>query len=331
MRPWLLLPAKLAHDLAPLALEFNWLFGERKTYTWRPFSWRGISFQNRLGIAGGVDKNASQVEEWWMYGPGFIEIGTVTPKPQGPNPGKIISRDNKLEAVWNRMGFPSDGAWSTQENLRDLQRPFHSPVFVNIGKNRNTPNEEAARDYAECMEILAGYADAFVVNISSPNTKGLRELLEPANLRRFLSEVLAARKKCSAPQTPVLLKISPDLTDHDLFAIVETAKDLGVDGFIATNTTLARETGSPFPAEGGVSGKPLAARSKAVLKTLVTILGQSRGDTLIVSAGGVMSPQDVFERLDMGADLVQVYSALIFHGPRFFRSVAEYSQGLVHT
>jgi dihydroorotate dehydrogenase len=281
-----------------------------------------LRFENRLGLAGGIDKNASLIEDWWTFGPGFVEVGTVTPKPQGPNPGKILARDNASLALWNRMGFPGGGAWTVRENLRDLPRSYPTPVFVNIGKNRTTPNEDAVRDYAECIDVLADLADVFVVNISSPNTAGLRELLEPTNLRRFLGGVLAARNKSNSPETPVLLKLSPDITNEQLRTIIETAKGLGVDGFIATNTTLAREPGSPFPPEGGVSGKPLAAQSKAVLKSLIEILGPNRGDTLVVSTGGIMSPEDVFERLDLGADLVQVYSALIFEGPRFFRSVA---------
>lgn len=318
MKPWFWLSAQKAHDLAPFALKALAAFRDPTTYVWRPKKWRSLQFANPLGIAGGVDKDGALIEEWWTFGPGFLEIGTVTPEPQGPNPGKIMGRDLKAQALWNKMGFPGSGANTVRSHLDDLPNPKLTPVFVNIGKNRTTPNELAARDYAKCMSTLAGFADAFVINISSPNTSGLRELLQPTFFESFLREVLIARKKTKTPHTPLLLKISPDLEDKDLVSVIETAHRLGIDGFIATNTTLHRETNSPFPQEGGVSGRPLADRSKTALKRIIEILGSHRGDTLIVSVGGVMSPDDVLERLDMGADLVQVYSALIFEGPQFF-------------
>lgn len=326
IKPWLWIPPQLAHDLAPLALQLHAAFADPRTYTWQPFQWRGLNFTNRLGLAGGVDKDGALVEEWWTYGPGFIEVGTVTPKPQDSNTGRILARDTARSALWNRMGFPGSGAWSVRDNLHDIPRPWHTPVFVNIGKNRTTPNEEAGRDYAECIAVLAGLADAFVVNISSPNTQGLRDLLQPANLRHFLGGVRAARDGCPAPQTPILLKLSPDLEDSDLRFAIETSLELDIDGFIATNTTLAREPGSPFPTEGGVSGQPLRQRSVATLKKVAEILGRKQGlqrdDKLLISVGGVMSPDDVFERIRLGADLVQVYTALIYEGPGFFRQVA---------
>lgn len=327
IKPWLYLPASLAHNLAPVALEFHAFFNEPRTYTWKPLNWRKLHFSNRLGIAGGVDKDGENIEAWWTYGPGFIEVGTITPRAQGPNEGKIIDRDRESRALWNRMGFPGSGAYRALENLKDIPRPWHTPIFINIGKNRTTPNEEAVQDYAECIETLTGYADAFVVNISSPNTKGLRELLQPANLRRFLEGVLSARRLHS-PGTPLLLKISPDLDDSDLRSVVELSASLGIDGFIATNTTLAREPGSPFPTEGGVSGGPLAQRSKDTLKKLVETLGASKGDLLVISAGGVLSPGDVFERLDLGADLVQIYTALIYEGPCFFEKTSKAARHL---
>ena len=327
MKPWLLLPPQLAHHLAPLGLQVMAAFRDQPTYTWRPFTWRGLKFNNRLGTAGGVDKDGELIEEWWKFGPGFVEIGTVTPLAQGPNDGKIFDRDIEAGALWNRMGFPGRGAWVARENLRDLPILKPTPIFVNIGRNRVTPNELAVRDYANCISILAGLADVFVVNISSPNTQGLRELLQPANLHKFLGGVLAAKNKSTSPYTPVLLKLSPDLDDTELRTIVEISSSLGVDGYIATNTTLARDHGSPFPPEGGVSGRPLAPRSTAVLKVLLETLGKNKGDKLVVSAGGVMTPDDVKMRLDLGADLVQVYSALIYEGPGFFERVCHAMHG----
>lgn len=319
MKPWLWLSPQFAHDIAPLALRLGAAFQNDEIPIWQPLKWNGLSFPNRLGLAGGADKDGETIEDWWAYGAGFVEVGTITPKPQGSNPGVIMNRDLASRALWNRMGFPGHGVDVARENLKDLPPRRRTPVFVNIGKNRDTSNDDAAKDYATCMQVLDGLADAFVVNISSPNTTGLRELLQPRRFQKFLGGVLAAKNKIEASNTPVLLKVSPDADDDDLRTVVTVACDLGIDGFIATNTTLAREHGSPFPPEGGVSGAPLAARSKEVLQLVRATTGANK---LIVSVGGVLTPDDVRERLVLGADLVQVYSALIFEGPGFFRAVA---------
>lgn len=320
MKPWLLLSPQLAHDVAPIALKIGAVFQPDEIPMWKPLKWKGLHFPNRLGLAGGVDKDGESIEEWWQYGVGFVEVGTITPRAQTPNPGVIMNRDLEARALWNKMGFPGSGAAVARENLRDLPPRRRTPIFVNIGKNRDTSNDDAVRDYASCMKTLGDLADAYVVNISSPNTTGLRELLQPARFQKFLGGVMAARNKtCEAP---VLLKVSPDADDADLTSVVKIACDLGIDGFIATNTTLAREHGSPFPPEGGVSGAPLAARAKEVLRLVRDAMGPNRGDRLLISVGGVLSGDDVRERLALGADLVQVYSALIFEGPGFFRSVA---------
>lgn len=330
MRPWIYLPAKLAHDLAPLGLEIAAAFRERKTFAWAPRQWRGMKFANPLGIAGGVDKTGDHVEDWWTFGPGFVEVGTVTPEPQSANPGKILSRDLSRMAVWNKMGFPNQGMYAMREALHDIPGVRHTPIFVNIGKNRNTPLSQANEDYAKCIRVLAGFADAFVVNISSPNTAGLRELLAPENLKVFLGGCLAARNKAGAHETPMLLKLSPDLNENDLASVVQISLQLGIDGFVATNSTASREPMSTFPREGGVSGAPLAERAKQVLLDLNQRLGtgESRRNRLLISVGGVMTAEDVHERLSLGADLVQVYSALVFHGPGFFAQVARASHNL---
>lgn len=324
MKPWLLLSPKHAHDLMPIGLQLLSAFRETEIPIWNPLRWRGLEFKNRLGIAGGVDKDGGMIEDWWTFGPGFIEIGTVTPKPQGPNEGRIVDRDIDRRALWNRMGFPSKGAWHVRANLLDLPKERATPIFVNIGKNRTTPNESAANDYIECIDILGDLADAWVVNISSPNTAGLRDLFKPEKFRPFLMAIIEARTMRTQRRAPVLLKLSPDLSSEDLEFVVSTSVKLGIDGFIATNTTLAREPGLKFPTEGGVSGQPLANRSKDVLKKLISLLGSARHDLLIVSVGGVMNAEDVQERISLGADLVQVYSTLIFEGPWFFSRVAEF-------
>ena len=327
MKAWFKIPPRLAHDLAPLALQTWAAFKEPQSFTWSPREWRGLRFENPLGIAGGVDKDGASIEDWWAFGPGFVEIGTVTPLPQTPNPGSIIDRDMDRLALWNKMGFPGKGAERVRANLLDLPAPRRTPVFVNIGKNRATPNERAAQDYAACIDLLADVSDAFVVNISSPNTAGLRDLFRRENFTPFLSAVTAARAASSRPSLPLFLKLSPDLDSADFQGIVDVSLECGIDGFIATNTTLAREPGMKFPAEGGVSGKPLAERSMAALRTLSDAIenasgGTSRQSPLIISVGGVMTPEDVFKRLDLGADLVQVYAALVFSGPGFFALVA---------
>jgi dihydroorotate dehydrogenase len=326
-KPWLLLPPKLAHDLAPIGIQMLSAFQSDPTPVWRPLKWRGLEFKNPLGLAGGVDKDAGLIEEWWKLGAGFIEVGTVTPLAQAANAGKIIDRDVPSGALWNRMGFPGRGVKIARENLLDLPPQRKSPIFVNIGKNRDTPNERAAEDYATCMAEIGELADAFVINISSPNTTGLRDLFREENFAPFLEAIMQARGPQARGQNskqvqPLLLKLSPDLQMSDLTSIVKTSARLGIDGFIATNTTLSRAPGSPFPAEGGVSGQPLAELSKYILRKVIDLLGSARDGKLLISAGGVMTPEDVLERLHLGADLVQVYTALVYEGPGFFRHVA---------
>lgn len=317
-RPWLLLPAHWAHDLGPVALKLYGALVERPTPAWRSFMWKGLVFKNRLGLAGGVDKDAEAVAGWWSLGCGFIEVGTVTPRPQNPNEGRVVGRDLGSRSLWNRMGFPSAGMDDVAANLRAL-KPYRTPVFVNLGKNRETPNENAGADYLLCLRAFRGLADAFVINVSSPNTKGLRELQDPKALENLLLPLWFEAQKTG---TPLLVKLSPDMDETAFDAAVETVARVGLDGIVLTNTTLSRFEGSPYPPEGGVSGAPLAERSKNALKRALKVLGTRREGKLIVSVGGIMEPKDVFERLEMGADLVQVYSAVVLEGPGFFRDVA---------
>lgn len=284
-------------------------------------TWRGIHFPNRLGIAGGVDKDAQNVEAWWKLGAGFVEVGTITPQPQPGNPPPVVDRDLPHEALWNRLGFPSHGVKKVKARLIRLPRPFRAPVFANIGKNATTPLEDAHHDYIELLQELNGTVDGFVINISSPNTKGLRELLKPERLRQFLLPILTAKPTNCAP---VLLKLSPDLTDDELKSVLDISFQLNIDGWVLTNTSQGLRDGLKFPAEGGVSGRPLTERSLQLLKQTVELLGGRREGRLIISVGGVMSSHDVEARLATGADLVQAYSALIFKGPYFFRKVAKW-------
>lgn len=317
MRPWLWLPAQLAHDLSPIYLKMRGSLIGPRIFSLRPRTWRNLEFKNPIGIAGGVDKSGACVPGWWSLGAGFVEVGTVTPRAQLANSGKIIGRDLDTQALWNKMGFPNNGMQNLMSSLEKI-KPYATPVFVNIGKNRDTANENAVNDYVTLVNGLNEVADAFVVNISSPNTKGLRDLQASEQLRSLLVPVIQASRNYSRP---VLLKLSPDLSESDLKQTLDTSLECGIDGWILTNTTLSRSPHSKFPAtEGGVSGAPLKQLSRSALQTAVNHIGNSKGDRLIVSVGGILSSEEVKIRLDLGADLVQIYSGLIFNGPGFIQS-----------
>jgi dihydroorotate dehydrogenase len=321
VKPWLWLSPSLAHKVSPLALKGLGWITPGQPESWNAFEWRRLHFPNRLGIAGGVDKDARNIRSFWNLGAGFLEIGTITPRPQPGNTPPVLDRDVVHQALWNRLGFPSQGVQRVKRRLQSLRRPYPAPIFLNIGKNASTPIEHASQDYIELLSELAGIGDGFVVNISSPNTKGLRDLLRPDKLKEFLIPIARAR-----PETgePLLLKLSPDMEDRELGQVLEISHDLGIDGWVLTNTSQGLRDGLNFPREGGVSGRPLSQRSKEVLRRTLELLGPRRNGKLVVSVGGVMSPEEVNERLAMGADLVQVYSVLIFEGPFFFRKVARW-------
>ncbi len=319
MKPWLWLPPEWSHALAPRVLPLLALCASKGSSRWKPLTWKGLNFENPLGIAGGVDKEGTQLLAWQNLGAGFLEVGTVTPRPQGPNPGLIMDRDLNTLSVWNKMGFPNPGAESVKKQLLKIESKIKVPLFINLGKNRDTENQEALKDYSLAFQILKDCADTFVVNISSPNTKGLRDLQGREHLRNLLAGLrqIASDKK-------LLLKLSPDLTSDSL----KEALDLGVqeqmDGFILTNTTLQRNLGSPYPIEGGVSGAPLKNLSRFALEQTVKHLGNIKKDYLLVSVGGILDFEEVQWRLQNGADLTQVYAALVYSGPLFFQKAANY-------
>lgn len=324
-KPWLYVPPAWAHSLAPAATElYSWL-QTAPTPEWSPLVWNGIHFKNRLGLAGGVDKNAENTLAWQKIGCGFVEVGTVTPKPQRPNSGRIFNRSVSELAIWNKMGFPSAGSDEVFYNIRAFLEEKKIPIFINIGKNRSTPNDQAAQDYCYLLEKFQHQADAFVINISSPNTSGLRDLAKAEHLESFLSP-LSSQKKDLEKSCPLLLKLSPDLESDDLKRILDVALQHEIDGFVLTNTMLSREnlaekTVKKFSYEGGVSGQPLNLLSKKSLKTAIEHLGSEKTKKLVISVGGVMTAEDVFERISLGADLVEVYTALVFSGLNFFRKV----------
>lgn len=312
---WKFVPAGLAHELAPIGLSiYADLFGS-EIRQWQSFTWKGIHFPNRLGIAGGVDKNASLLSVWPRLGAGFIEVGTVTPKPQDPNPGQIMDRNWEQKSLWNKMGFPSDGAPDVVHRISCSEKSI--PIFLNIGKNRATKNEDATQDYLECVKTLDAVADVFVVNVSSPNTKGLRDLQNKESMQNLIAALVRKTTK------PILTKLSPDMTDEQLKDVVEGCVQGGCSGFVLTNTTLSRTSEMSYPAEGGVSGAPLTELAKSALKKVIALLGEKRKGLLLISAGGVMSAEEVQARLQLGADLVQTYSGLVFNGPGFFQQVAD--------
>ncbi len=323
MQPWLWIPPQLAHDLSPYGLEaYAALRGSDQTPVWKPFQFKNLFFKNRLGIAGGVDKNGDHMQAWQRLGCGFLEIGTVTPEAQKPNPGKIMDRNAESFSLWNKMGFPSAGADEVFYTLKSFKDTSSLPIFVNIGKNRTTTNTDAYRDYIFLLEKFNSFADGFVVNISSPNTSGLRDLANKENLDHFLKPIANFYSQL-VEKKPLLLKLSPDHSPEEHASIISAALHWGFDGFVMTNTTLSREGLSFYPAEGGASGKPLAELSKKALKTAVQACAKENTKKLIISTGGVMTADDVFERIDLGADLVQTYTGLIYNGPGFFRKVAD--------
>jgi dihydroorotate dehydrogenase len=283
----------------------------------------GIKFKNPVGLAAGFDKDAKLIDELACLGFGFIEIGTLTPKPQPGNDRPRLFRLPEDQALINRMGFNNEGALAAVERLK--KRKSTIVVGGNIGKNKVTPNENAVDDYNYCFEALYPYVDYFVVNVSSPNTPDLRQLQEKEPLKNLMLHVknLSASKEKSKP---VLLKIAPDLTTSQLDDIVEILISTKTDGVIATNTTISREgliTDQQVIStigNGGLSGKPITQKSTEVISYLRSKLGKSYP---IIGVGGIMSPQDAVEKINAGADLVQVYTGFIYEGPAFAKRICE--------
>jgi dihydroorotate dehydrogenase len=284
----------------------------------------GIKFKNPVGLAAGFDKNGEYVEALSNLGFGFIEVGTVTPLPQPGNEKPRMFRLTDDQAIINRMGFNNKGVDTMAERLRLLkQRDPEIIIGGNIGKNKNTPNEDAASDYLKCFDRLHEVVDYFVVNVSSPNTPGLRELQEKEPLKKLLN-VLQEKNLLNAVQRPILLKIAPDLTDNQLDDIIEIIQETKIAGVIATNTTVDR-TGLLSSAEqlkeaGGLSGKPLGSRSTEVIRYLST---HSKQAFPIIGVGGIHSSADAKEKLEAGASLIQLYTGFIYEGPELIRKICK--------
>lgn len=281
----------------------------------------GIRFFNPVGLAAGFDKDAKLIDELACFGFGFIEIGTLTPNPQLGNEQPRLFRLPKDKALINRMGFNNEGVEAAVERLRKR----NSKVIIggNIGKNKDTPNDKAFSDYMLCFEALYPYVDYFVVNVSSPNTPGLRELQDKAPLMQLMLHVKGLSKS-KAKVKPVLLKIAPDLNIDQLNDIIEILKETKTDGVIATNTTISRDGLLTQSEEvsaigmGGLSGKPLTDRSNEVISYLRKNLGP---DYPIIGVGGIMNPQDALDKLNAGADLIQLYTGFIYEGPGVIKRI----------
>ena len=278
----------------------------------------GLAFPNPLGLAAGLDKDGAHVDALLALGFGFVEVGTVTPRPQAGNPRPRLFRLPAQHAIINRMGFNNAGVDALVRNVGRARRRG-GLVGINIGKNRETPNDSAAGDYLHCLERVYPLADYVTVNISSPNTAGLRELQEEQALRRLVGTLREAQEALGArhgKRVPMLVKVAPDLSDPDIDAAARVLGDLQVDGVVATNTTVSRFAvqGAPHAGEaGGLSGAPLMEKSTAVLRRMRTRLPES---IPMVGVGGILSGADAAAKMAAGAALVQVYTGLVYRGPR---------------
>lgn len=318
----------------------RWLLSQLYKAPSKPVQAFGLTFKNPVGLAAGYDKDAVAIRGLGILGFGHVEVGTVTPKPQPGNPPPRLFRLLEDEAVINRMGFPSRGSEFVQMQLNPYLRvgwvekiigfvprsrknavrriPRGDLILgINLGKNKDTPNEEAVLDYLELLQNFAPYADYLAINISSPNTVGLRHLQGRAALQGLLTQLDLQRKleeKALDKRVPLLVKLAPDLTPQELDEAIDVILATHMDGIIATNTTLERQglTSTHRDKTGGLSGSPLRLRSESVLSQIV-----KRVETKIpvVSVGGIMNPDDAKRRLDLGASLIQIYTGLIYYGP----------------
>ena len=327
------LDAERAHELTIAALQrativnaLRWL-PDGRLVTRLPQTVFGLNFGNPLGLAAGLDKQGTAVPAWTALGFGFAEIGTVTPMPQSGNAKPRLFRLPRDRAIINRFGFNSVGAERVARNVASGVRrraetlaPFR--LGINIGKNKETANERAAEDYVRTIDALSAHADYFAINVSSPNTAGLRDLQESHTLRTLVQQVVTrVGERSPTRRIPVLVKISPDMADADLLRSVDSAVEGCAVGVIATNTTVARpnlQSGPMTTEAGGLSGAPLKATANSVCSLLFRHLGKG---IPIVGVGGIFSADDAYERIRSGATLIQVYTALVYEGPGLVRQV----------
>ncbi len=353
LRPYLFrLDPEQAHALTLQALRITgsvpplrWLIAQQFKVPSKPVHVFGLDFKNPVGLAAGYDKDGVAIKGLSALGFGHVEIGTVTPKPQAGNPSPRIFRLLEDDAVINRMGFPSKGSEFVQMQLNPSLRSnwiervtgfsprkkqaakknWNTVLGVNLGKNKDTPNEEAVFDYLALLQNFAGLADYLTVNVSSPNTVGLRNLQGREALEKLLSQLHQQRLIEQAnhkKRIPILVKLAPDLSEAELDEAIEAILSSRMDGVIVTNTTLGREglRSNQKGESGGLSGSPLTVKSEAVLHQT---LKRVNGEIPVVSAGGIMNPDDAKRRLGMGAALVQVYTGLIYRGPALAQEIVK--------
>lgn len=313
------LDAEAAHDLGMKALRSGLAspyYADPAGFGLGPIERFGLTFPNPVGIAAGFDKNALAVNQLASLGFGFVEVGTVTLKRQPGNPKPRIFRLPNDQALINRLGFNNEGAEAVADRLSRLKRKCI--VGVNIGKNKDVPIDEATKNYLASFELLGPHADYVAVNISSPNTPGLRELQRTDNL----DELLGTLSQAANGRVPLLVKIAPDLPESEIEAAVGVCLKYGIDGIIATNTTVGREglrsPGIDAIGAGGLSGKPLRSRATDVI---ATIFRYSKGKLPIIGVGGIFTGDDAFEKIAAGASLVQAYTGFVYGGPTFARNV----------
>jgi dihydroorotate dehydrogenase len=337
-----LLPAETAHYFSMNALKAACSIGPLRRALAKAFRPRGggksrevfgLHFSNPVGLGAGFDKNARYLRELQVLGFGFVEIGTVTPKPQAGNEKPRLFRLLKDGALINRMGFNNDGLEAIAERLREwrAREARHTAdrsrftIGGNIGKNKSTPNEEAWKDYELCFDALHPYVDFFVVNVSSPNTPGLRALQEKDALHGILTR-LQKRNRDNSIQRPILLKIAPDLGEGQLDEVVDLALEIGLDGLVATNTTVDRGGLQTLPEEvaaigaGGLSGRPVRERSTEVLRYLAQ---RAEGRIPIIGSGGIFTAADAREKLSAGAVLAEVWTGFIYEGPFIVKRICD--------
>ena len=287
--------------------------------TSKPTTLFGLTFPNPIGLAAGLDKNGIALPAWAALGFGFIEIGTVTAKAQPGNPKPRIFRLPEQQALINRLGFNNDGADAIAQRLgalRESGRWPAVPVGINIGKSRATPLEQATEDYLYSFRMLRDFADYITLNISSPNTPGLRELQEPEKLSELLS---AIGKEAGTAPKPLVVKISPDLSDTELKAILAVCEENGVSGIIATNTTLDHSSITPqLDQAGGLSGEPLRDKSTGLVREI-----NARSTIPVIASGGIFDAESAMEKFHAGAALIQLYTGLVYRGPQLLREIME--------
>ena len=329
-RPFLFaFDAERAHGLGLNGLELAYRTGTTPLLAGRiaplPTKAFGLEFPNPVGLAAGLDKNGEHIDALLALGFGFVEIGTITPRPQAGNPQPRLFRLPEHNAIINRMGFNNAGVDALVRNV-ERARNRRGLLGINIGKNKDTPNEQAVDDYIACLDKVYPLADYITVNISSPNTAGLRELQEETALRQLVSQLRDRQEDLAARhgrRVPMLVKVAPDLSERDIDAAARVLGELQVDGVIATNTTIdhSRVAGDPLANEaGGLSGAPVLEQSTLVLRRLRSRLPES---VPLIGVGGILSGADAVAKMAAGAALVQCYSGLIFRGPALVSECVE--------